>query len=79
MSVLVTDRPLQPPGSRLLDLLKAKPLLPAYRTGMECPGCGAWAWNVGRVSASCQQCGTVLPLPVAGMVGPGVYARNGKR
>lgn len=35
---------------------------PVYRTGAACLGCGRSSWHVGRASAECAFCGTVLPL-----------------
>lgn len=42
-----------------------------------CPGCSRSHWYVGRVSAECGFCGTVLPLLEATMRGTGTY-RNPK-
>lgn len=35
---------------------------PAYTSGCSCPGCGRSSWYVGRSSAECGFCATVLPL-----------------
>lgn len=35
---------------------------PAYTTGCRCPGCSRGHWYIGRNSAECAFCETVLPL-----------------
>lgn len=44
--------------------LAARPYVLLYRQGREnfCPGCGQAQWFVGRNSAECAFCATVLPL-----------------
>lgn len=43
-----------------------------YRQGEKnpCPGCGRSHWYVGRVSAECGFCGTVLALGAVNTKGP---------
>jgi hypothetical protein len=80
MSVTVQERPTASPYAQAwLEMILQRSPLPVYRTGMECPGCGGWAWNVGRSSAACPYCGTCLPLPDAITTGTGLVARKGKR
>lgn len=33
----------------------------AYRSGMDCPGCGKSHWYVGRITAQCAFCAFVIP------------------
>lgn len=44
--------------------LAARPYVLLYRPGREnfCPGCGQSQWYVGRNTAECAFCPTVLPL-----------------
>lgn len=41
----------------------------AYRQGEtnRCPGCGHSSWSVGRTTAECAFCGTVLPIVDTGV------------
>ena len=44
--------------------IAARPFVLHYRPGREncCPGCGHSNWYVGRTTAECAMCITVLPL-----------------
>lgn len=35
---------------------------PLHQSGARCPSCWSSGWLVGRKSAECARCGTVLPL-----------------
>lgn len=38
---------------------------PVYHSGAACPGCRGANWYIGRASAECGNCGTMLPLEAA--------------
>jgi hypothetical protein len=38
----------------------ARGLVPLWRSGDRCPGCGGQNWWVGRVMAQCGRCDTAL-------------------